>query len=133
MSHAAAKNYLRDGVHHGSRIATREDHAIIECEICGFKHALPLPDAAALEEVYREDYYTQEKPTFLAHAGEDQFWGELAQTDRLEILETPGRARCKQCGVEMTLEQPFGRCGCGNSDLEWLAGDELKIKELEIP
>jgi len=114
MSHAAAKNCLRDGVHHGSRIATREDHDIIECESCGFKHALPLPDAAAIEEVYREDYYAQEKPTFLAHAGEDQLWGELAQTDRLEILETllpPDRRRLLDvgCGPGFFLQTALRR------------------------
>src|ERR1700692_605651 len=57
--------------------------------------------------------------------------GTVVEGAQLEILETPGRARCKECGAELTLEQPFGRCACGNSDLEWLAGDELKIKEME--
>jgi SAM-dependent methyltransferase len=114
MSHAAAKDFLRDGVHQGSRIAARENHDIIECESCGFKHALPLPDAAAFEEVYREDYYTQEKPTFLAHAGEDQLWGELAQTDRLEILETllpPDRRRLLDvgCGPGFFLQTALRR------------------------
>ena len=50
----------------------------------------------------------------------------------LEIIETPGLARCRQCGAGLTLDRPFGRCACGNSDLEWLAGEELRIKELEI-
>ena len=50
----------------------------------------------------------------------------------LEIIETPGRARCRQCGTEMLLERPFGRCGCGSTDLEWLAGGELKIQEIEV-
>ncbi|HEX4117449.1 MAG TPA: class I SAM-dependent methyltransferase [Rhizomicrobium sp.] len=114
MSHAAAKNVLRNGVHHGPRIATREDHDIIECETCGFKHALPLPDATALEEVYREDYYAQEKPTFLAHAGEDQRWAELAQTDRLEILESllpPDRRRLLDvgCGPGFFLQTALRR------------------------
>src|SRR5262249_42955762 len=36
------------------------------------------------------------------------------------------------CGAETILEQPFGRCACGNTDLEWLAGDELRIKEVEL-
>jgi hydrogenase nickel incorporation protein HypA/HybF len=58
--------------------------------------------------------------------------GTAVQGARLDILETPGRARCKACGTELTLDQPFGRCGCGNSDLEWLAGDELRIKEMEV-
>jgi hydrogenase nickel incorporation protein HypA/HybF len=50
----------------------------------------------------------------------------------LEIVETPGRARCRACAAELELDRPFGRCVCGNSDLEWLAGDELRIRALEI-
>jgi hydrogenase nickel incorporation protein HypA/HybF len=50
----------------------------------------------------------------------------------LEIIETPGRGRCRACGGEVPLERPFGRCECGNTDLEWLAGDELRVKEVEI-
>ena len=50
----------------------------------------------------------------------------------LEIIETPGRARCRACGAGLTLDRPFGRCACGGSDLEWLSGEELKIKEMEV-
>ena len=34
--------------------------------------------------------------------------GTVAEGARLEIIETPGRARCRQCGAEMTLVEPFG-------------------------
>jgi len=50
----------------------------------------------------------------------------------LEILHTPGRGRCRVCSEEVVLERPFGQCVCGNSDLEFLAGDELRIREIEI-
>ncbi|SIN71153.1 hydrogenase nickel incorporation protein HypA/HybF [Singulisphaera sp. GP187] len=50
----------------------------------------------------------------------------------LVILETPGLARCCDCGGEVCLERPFGRCECGGTDLEWLSGEELKIKEFEV-
>ena len=58
--------------------------------------------------------------------------GTVVEGAELEIIETPGRARCLACGGEVILERPFGRCGCGGSDLEWLAGEELKIKEMEV-
>jgi hypothetical protein len=32
----------------------------------------------------------------------------------------------------MPLLQPFGRCRCGNADLELLAGEELKIRTMEV-
>ena len=56
----------------------------------------------------------------------------LAEGAELQIIETPGRARCRACQTEMILERPFGRCTCGNTDLEWLAGEELRIMEMEI-
>ena len=58
--------------------------------------------------------------------------GTVAEGATLDIMETPGRARCRACANELTLERPFGRCACGSSELEWLAGDELKIKEMEV-
>jgi len=50
----------------------------------------------------------------------------------LDIRRTPGRARCRACEAELVLERPFGQCACGGSDLDWLAGDELRIIEVEL-
>jgi hydrogenase nickel incorporation protein HypA/HybF len=50
----------------------------------------------------------------------------------LEIVETDGRARCRACGRELVLDRPFGRCACGQSDLEWLSGEELVVREMEV-
>lgn len=58
--------------------------------------------------------------------------GTVAEGARLEIVDIPGRGRCRACGAEVALDRAFGRCLCGNSDLEWLAGEELRIKEVEL-
>src|SRR5262249_58376507 len=82
--------------HEGPCIARKNGYDILHCEMCGFRHAVPLPDPADIERAYRESYYADEKPTFLAHAAEDQHWFELAQNDRLESFERilgPGRRR----------------------------------------
>lgn len=50
----------------------------------------------------------------------------------LEIIEPDGRARCRDCGAEVMLERPFGRCACGCSDLDWLSGMELRILGMEV-
>jgi hydrogenase nickel incorporation protein HypA/HybF len=50
----------------------------------------------------------------------------------LEIVETPGRGKCRACGNEVPLVRAFGQCQCGNTDLEWIAGDELRVRELEL-
>jgi hydrogenase nickel incorporation protein HypA/HybF len=50
----------------------------------------------------------------------------------LEVIELAGRARCLACGTELTLRKPLGQCACGCSELEWLSGDELRIREMEV-
>ena len=58
--------------------------------------------------------------------------GTPAEGALLEILEPAGRARCRACGGSLTLDRPFGRCDCGSTDLDWLSGEELRIKEMEV-
>lgn len=50
----------------------------------------------------------------------------------LEIIEIPGRARCIDCGDEVAVSQLFGTCGCGSSKLVLIAGEELKVKQMEV-
>jgi hydrogenase nickel incorporation protein HypA/HybF len=57
--------------------------------------------------------------------------GTLLEGATLEIIEKPGLARCKQCGLEIALDLPFGICDCGCQDLQIIQGEELTIKELE--
>jgi hydrogenase nickel incorporation protein HypA/HybF len=58
--------------------------------------------------------------------------GTAAEGAELEILEPAGLGRCRSCGGEVPLERPFGQCGCGSSDLEWLSGDEVRITSMEL-
>jgi len=51
---------------------------------------------------------------------------------RLEVVETPGRARCRDCGDDVELETLVGLCACGGTDLELLEGQQLKIREVEV-
>jgi hydrogenase nickel incorporation protein HypA/HybF len=55
-----------------------------------------------------------------------------AEGARLDILETPGLARCRVCSASVELDRPFGRCACESTDLEWISGDELEIRQVEV-
>lgn len=54
------------------------------------------------------------------------------QNARLEINEIPGQGRCEACGNMLELEQPFGQCECGSRRITCIAGNEMKIKEMEV-
>ena len=58
--------------------------------------------------------------------------GTTLEGATLDIVETPGVGRCRACDGRVMLERPYGRCTCGSSDLEWLSGDELRIKQVEV-
>ena len=59
--------------------------------------------------------------------------GTVLEGATLEIIEVPGLGRCRQCGTETSLAQPWGICDrCGSVELEIIQGEELKIKEMEV-
>ena len=58
--------------------------------------------------------------------------GTPLQGSLLEIIEVPGAAVCRDCGGSVALTQLFGRCACGGVNLQLVAGEELKIKEMEV-
>ena len=58
--------------------------------------------------------------------------GTVVAGAKLEIHEISGKAQCRACGSDVLLDQPFATCSCGSSDMKWLSGDEIKIKEMEV-
>jgi len=56
----------------------------------------------------------------------------LLEGAELTIREIPGRGRCQSCGTEIALDQPFGQCDCGSKRIDCIAGDDMKIKEMEV-
>lgn len=58
--------------------------------------------------------------------------GTILAGAKLEIVEIPGLAKCRQCGTEISVDKPFGICSCGSVQLDLITGEELKIKEIEI-
>ena len=49
MAVAAVEPIIAWQAHEGRRVARVKGYDIIQCELCGFRHVLPLPDPAELE------------------------------------------------------------------------------------
>jgi len=58
--------------------------------------------------------------------------GTSLEGAHLEITETSGCFLCKNCFSEKKTDEFFARCECGSTDLECIAGKELRIKEMEV-
>lgn len=51
---------------------------------------------------------------------------------RLEIAEPAGRARCRLCDAEFEPPDLIMLCPCGSSDVEVLAGHDMRIVSVEV-
>jgi len=58
--------------------------------------------------------------------------GTTLEGAALEIIQPTGKARCRDCGAEFVLNDLLVLCECGSANRELLAGEELKIREVEV-
>lgn len=59
--------------------------------------------------------------------------GSLAEGARLDIIECPAEAWCMACSHTVPIKARFDACArCGSHQLQVTAGEELRIKELEV-
>ena len=59
--------------------------------------------------------------------------GTVADSARLEIQTTPGRAWCMPCGNSVDLARLGDPCPrCGSHQLQVTQGEEMRVKEIEI-
>jgi SAM-dependent methyltransferase len=73
--------------HLGELLDAKNNFSVIDCEACGFRHIIPIPTAEELEHVYREEYYSTEKPLYLKRMEEDLPWWNLSYGDRYDSFE----------------------------------------------
>lgn len=73
--------------HQGVVLDTVRGFDVIDCEACGFRHIVPIPAPGELEAVYRDEYYSVEKPRYLERQQEDLDWWRLVYADRYDTFE----------------------------------------------
>ena len=50
----------------------------------------------------------------------------------LELVEEHGRAHCRTCACDFTVDDPILLCGCGSADVELLSGRDLSVTSVEV-
>ncbi len=73
--------------HCGQLLDSVEQYDVISCNTCGFSHIVPIPGVEELDKVYRQEYYTSEKPLFIERQQEDIEWWNVVYNDRYDFFE----------------------------------------------
>jgi hydrogenase nickel incorporation protein HypA/HybF len=59
--------------------------------------------------------------------------GAIVEGARLEIINVPGEGWCFDCGKRVPMMERFGSCPeCGRYQVQVTAGDDMRVKELEV-
>lgn len=59
--------------------------------------------------------------------------GTIAESARLEVIDIPGQAWCMSCSKSVVITRRVDPCPeCGGYQLQVTAGDDLRVKELEV-
>ena len=57
----------------------------------------------------------------------------VARDAMLEIIRVPAQAWCAACNDVSTVAQRYDACPrCGHALTQWITGDELRVKDLEV-
>ena len=58
--------------------------------------------------------------------------GTVCKNAFLEIIEVTGEVQCRDCGRTFETRTALASCECGSWSLQWLAGEQLTIKRIEV-
>lgn len=63
--------------------------SLVDCNICGFTHVFPMPVEVELEKLYKEQFYTVDKPQYINKMEEEsKYWETCVYKQRYEVFET---------------------------------------------
>lgn len=73
--------------HYGEVIDSKEGFDVIECEICGFRHIVPIPTDEELDRYYKTQFYDNDKPYYFEKQREDIEWWNIVYQGRYTLFE----------------------------------------------
>jgi len=93
-------------------MAVKNGFDLLDCQECGFIHAVPIPSPGELDALYRRHYFLKDKPDYLARHLEDLDWWNTVYGDRYKTFEEllpPSRRRILDVGSGYGLFLQQGR------------------------
>jgi len=79
---------VEENPHNGGILEEKKGYKVIDCLECGYAHILPVPDDAELKRIYRDEYFSMEKPDFIESLSKDRAWWNVLFDERLEFMES---------------------------------------------
>ncbi len=72
--------------HIGDVIVSKNGYDIIDCNVCGFKHAFPIPSTTELDKYYSDTFYSSDKPNYIQSHEKDLEWWHQIFEERIRLF-----------------------------------------------
>jgi hypothetical protein len=83
----SATNKIKKGKNHaGVVLDSVKGFDVIECEVCGFSHVIPLRDEQQHTRFYKEEFY-QGKENYMANHTQDLEWRTIEHNEKYDFFE----------------------------------------------
>lgn len=73
--------------HYGKVVAEKDQHYIIDCEPCGFKHAIPLPDEKEQADFYEHSFYENYWGNYIRNHLEESEWYKIEYNEKYDLFK----------------------------------------------
>ena len=73
--------------HSGKVVVEKDQHDIIDCESCGFKHAIPLPDEKQHADFYEHSFYEDYWGNYIRNHLEESEWYKIEHNEKYDLFE----------------------------------------------
>lgn len=126
--------------HTGKIVHEKSDQWLIDCEPCGFKHLVPLPDLKAWNDFYKDSFYEDYWGNFIKDQLEEIDWLKIEHNEKYDTFETflpPGRRKLLDVGsgpgffIQTGSERGWNTVGVEPAKAAWkYATEELGAEVL---
>lgn len=91
----SSKNFAKtDKNKHAGKILIKDnDLSVVDCVSCGFKHIIPFPSTKKLEKLYKQEFYSRDKPDYFKNAKEDLSWWMATYNNYYSLFEKHTKGR----------------------------------------
>ena len=74
-------------LHTGKILINKDGYDVIECELCEFKHIVPLIDIEDQEKFYTEEFYQKETKNYIERHKEEYEWWCIEHNEKYDYFE----------------------------------------------
>lgn len=73
--------------HYGDLLSSRDGIDVIDCDLCGFAHIIPLPLQEEKEEFYEKTFYETFSDDYIKKHEEDKIWWAIEHNEKYDMFD----------------------------------------------